>query len=88
MKKMSMLALLLASSVAYAHGDATPKAEWKPQMELQKKLTDSGWKVRQVKTENNCYEVYGFDEKGARAEAFFDPRTFERVDPDPKQAKK
>ena len=77
----SMLAFV---SIAHAHGDVkckdSPQAEWKPQTELQKKLVADGWKVRQVKTSNNCYEVYGFDAKGERAEAFFDPKTFDRVD--------
>ena len=35
--------------------------------------------MRQIKNFNGCYEVYGFDEKGQRAEAFFDPKTFEKV---------
>ncbi len=77
-------ALVLASG-AHAHGDVKctsyPAAEQKKQMDLQKELTDKGWKVRQVKTYNNCYEVYGFDDKGARTEAFFDAKTFERVMP-------
>ncbi|MDP9929283.1 hypothetical protein J2X90_001921 [Variovorax paradoxus] len=55
------------------------KEEMRPQMELQRKLTSEGWKVRQIKNFNGCYEVYGFDEKGQRAEAFFDPKTFEKV---------
>ena len=49
-------------------------------MALQKKLEADGWKkVRQVKTENGCYEVYGFNEKNERAEVFFNPKTFEKV---------
>ena len=56
-----------------------PKSQWKPQAELEKKLTDSGWKIKRVKIENGCYEVYGFDEKGAKAEVFFHPKTLERV---------
>ena len=55
------------------------KEEMKPQMDLQRKLVGEGWKVRQVKTFNGCYEVYGFDEKGQRTEAFFHPKTFEKV---------
>jgi hypothetical protein len=77
------LAACAACGTAQAHGDvkcnAPPKSEWRPQMELQKKLVDAGWRVRQVKTFNDCYEVYGFDEKGARAEVFFNPKTFEKV---------
>lgn len=55
------------------------KEQMRPQMELQRKLTGEGWKVRQIKNFNGCYEVYGFDEKGQRTEAFFDPKTFEKV---------
>jgi hypothetical protein len=67
---------------AFAHEErceAIPKTEWKPQAELEKKLVDSGWKVKRVKIENGCYEVYGTDDKGAKAEVFFHPKTLERV---------
>ena len=56
-----------------------PKEEKKPQMELQRKLVSEGWKVRQIKNFNDCYEVYGFDASGKRTEAFFNPKTFEKV---------
>lgn len=86
MKNLSFLLITLiciaSSSAARAHGEFkcdVPKAEWKPQMELQRKLTAEGWKVRQVKTDNGCYEVYGFDEKGKRVEIYFNPKTFEKV---------
>jgi len=59
--------------------EAVAREEMRPQMELQRKLTDAGWKVRQIKNFNGCYEVYGFDEKGERVEAFFHPKTFEKV---------
>ena len=55
------------------------KEEMKPQMDLQRKLIGEGWKVRQVKNFNGCYEVYGFDDKGQRTEAFFHPKSFEMV---------
>jgi len=55
------------------------KEEMKPQMELQRKLTSEGWKVRQIKNFNGCYEVYGFDPGGKRVEMFFDPKTFDKV---------
>jgi hypothetical protein len=76
--------LLCTAAGAFAHGNVQcpkqPKETWRPQMELQSKLVAEGWRVRQVKTMNDCYEVYGFDGKGARVEAFFDPKTFERVE--------
>ena len=78
-----LMALTFAST-GYAHGDikcaAIPQSEWKPQTELQQKLTKEGWKVRQIKSYRGCYEVYGFDANGARAEAFFNPGNLERVD--------
>lgn len=80
---LSLAALSVLSATAMAHGNYScdvPKAEWRPQMELQRKLKDEGWKVRMVRTENGCYEVYGFDNNKARVEAFFNPKTFERLD--------
>lgn len=86
------VALLFAgtTAAAYAHGNVTcpvvPKEERRPQMELQRALEADGWKVRQVKNYNNCYEVYGFDGKGRKAEAFFHAKTFERVYPEGEKA--
>lgn len=56
-----------------------PKEEWKPQAELERKLTDLGWKISRVKITNGCYEVYGRDEKNTKVEVFFHPKTFDRV---------
>jgi hypothetical protein len=75
---------LFVSSVASAHGNVScdvPKSEWRPRVELQKQLKSVGWTIRDIKIQNGCYEVYGFDEKSARVEAFFNPKTFDRVLP-------
>ncbi|MBV1775562.1 PepSY domain-containing protein [Burkholderiaceae bacterium DAT-1] len=83
MKLLLTLVVSLFSASAFAHGNVScpvmPKEEKKPQMELQRKLEAEGWKIRQVKNFNNCYEVYGFDAKGNKMEVFFNPKTFERV---------
>lgn len=88
----SALALTFLAGAASAHGEVkcdTPKAEWQPQMALQAKLVNEGWKVRKVQVFGGCYEVYGFDAQGGRVEAFFNPKTFERVLPaDEQPAKK
>ena len=77
------VAAFALSANAFAHGEFkcdVPRADWQPQLALKKKLEAEGWhKVRQVKTENGCYEVYGFDEKNQRAEKFYNPKTFELV---------
>lgn len=83
--------ILCMSTGAHAHGNVTcsvPTTDWKPQMDLQKKLVDEGWKIRKVQEYHGCYEVYGFDAKGARVEAFFNPKSFERVEPAPDEPKK
>ena len=78
----TLLALAAAGPATAQHAEkceAIPKAEWKPQAELETRLINQGWKVSRVKITNGCYEVYGKDEKGGRVEAFFHPKTFDRV---------
>ena len=83
MKPLLPAILLFAFAAAHAQHaercDPIPKEEWKPQAELERKLTDEGWKISRVKIENGCYEVYGRDAKGHKRETFFHPKTFEIV---------
>lgn len=75
-----LLALAAVALTGAAHAadkcNAGPKDQWQPKEALEKKLTGEGWKVSRVKVEDGCYEVYGHDDKGAKVEAFFDPKTF------------
>jgi len=77
------LALAATGSLALAQHaekcEEIPKAEWKPQAELERKLTNQGWTISRVKITNGCYEVYGRDEKKQKVETFFHPKTFEVV---------
>lgn len=57
--------------------DAGPKAGWQAKETLEKKLTDAGWKVRRIKVDGQCFEVYGTDAGGKRVEAYFHPKTLE-----------
>jgi hypothetical protein len=76
-------ALIAGATLAQATGLATcdsgPKAGWQPQEKLEKMLTEKGWKIRRVKEDGGCYEVYAFDEKGERVEAYFHPGTLALV---------
>jgi len=85
-KLLAAVLLSIDASAAFAHGNVScpvvAKEDKRPQMELQRKLEGDGWKVRVVKNYNNCYEVYGFDGKGEKIEAFFNPKSFERVYPE------
>lgn len=78
----TLVGLVFAAS-AHATGLATcdsgPREAWQPQAKLEQMLTERGWKIRRVKEDGGCYEVYAFDEKGERVEAYFHPKTLELV---------
>lgn len=71
----SVLAVLSAPAFAGAKCDA-PEAEWQTKETLQKKLESEGWTIKNIKTSDGCYEVYGKDGQGNRKETYFDPKTF------------
>ena len=41
---------------------------------------DDGYKVRQIKTEGGCYEVYATDKDGNRANMAYNAVTLEKLD--------
>ena len=73
------LCLSTASATGLATCDSGAKETWQPQEKLEKQLTEKGWKVRRIKEDGGCYEVYGMDEKGERVEAYFHPVTLAAV---------
>lgn len=87
MKRVSpAIAALFAlnlSGPAFATGLATcdsgPQETWQPQSKLEELLKSKGWEIRRIKIDGGCYEVYALDEKGQRVEAYFHPKTLERV---------
>lgn len=71
---------LIASGAAFAaESCSVPKSEWQPEQALRQKLEGAGWKINRIKIDNGCYEVYGTDEKGQRAETYFDPKSLDPV---------
>ncbi|PSJ53214.1 PepSY domain-containing protein [Pseudaminobacter soli (ex Li et al. 2025)] len=70
----------LASFPAFAGNKCdVPVGEWQPREALEAKLKSDGWKIRSIKTENGCYEAYAIDAGGKKVEAYFNPKTLERV---------
>lgn len=79
---LSVAILAAVSSTAFATGDCpiaqpAPKDQWQTKEALEKKLVGAGWKVRRIKVDDQCYEVYGTDADGKRAESYFHPKTLE-----------
>ena len=77
-----LLALFAASqgrATGLATCDSGQRETWQSQEKLEKMLTDRGWKIRRVKEDGGCYEVYAFDAAGERVEAYFHPKTLDLV---------
>lgn len=55
------------------------KEEWQPETILKTKLEAEGWKIARIKHDAGCYEVYGTDGSGKKAETYFDPKTLAPV---------
>ncbi len=69
-----------AGATGVATCESGPKANWQSQEKLEKMLTDqNGWKIRRVKEDGGCYEVYAFDKNGDRVNAYYHPVTLALV---------
>lgn len=80
---IAAFAATLAAGAAQASDKcATPQAEWQPKESLQQKLEGDGWKIKKIKVDDGCYEVYGTDAQGKRMEIYFDPKSFAVVKSD------
>jgi hypothetical protein len=83
MLKHSLIVILavIASNAAFAADkcNAGPKDQWQSMVMLEKKLSAEGWKIKTTKIDKGCYEVYGVDTKGHRAETYFHPKTLNAV---------
>ena len=73
------LALPQAQATGFATCDSGARESWQPQEKLSSVLKEKGWQVRRIKEDGGCYEVYAFNEKGERVEAYFHPRTLAPV---------
>ena len=84
MKLLSALAVLAlaAAGPAYAEGkcSSAPKSKWQPRSALESQLQADGFKVREIKVEGGCYEVYATDKEGKRANMAFNAETLVKLD--------
>ena len=77
MKLAVLLALSAASGTALAAANCPkyPKNEWMPQDEAKTRIEAMGYKIDKFKIDGNCYEIYGFNKEGKKAEVYFDAKT-------------
>ncbi|QFT31599.1 PepSY domain-containing protein [Roseibium porphyridii] len=72
----SMFTALLSAPAA-ATGmfecEPTDKAAWLSENQVTEKLAGDGWKVRRMKEDGGCWEVYGTSPDGKRVEVYLHP---------------
>lgn len=56
-----------------------PRDEWQSEQAFRDAVTAKGWEVKRFKIDDGCYEIYGYDDKERRVEAYFNPKTFDIV---------
>ena len=54
---------------------AYPKNEWMSETDAKAKVAELGYKAKTFEVTGNCYEIYGFDKDGKKAEVYFDAKT-------------
>ena len=81
--KSIILAAVLAvmSGAAFAKADCAKhaKSEWMPEAEARSKIEAQGYKIQKFKVDGNCYEIYGTNKDGKRAEVYFDAKNLDVV---------
>ena len=77
MKHLLPAVLLLASTSAFAGANCPkyPKSEWLSEGDAKAKIEAQGYKIRKFKIDGNCYEIYGENKEGKKAEVYFDVKT-------------
>ncbi len=84
MKVLSALVVLAIATTgpALAAGNCStaPKSKWQPRSVLEAQLQSDGYKVRQIKVEGGCYEVYATDKEGKHANMAYNAETLEKLD--------
>ena len=54
---------------------AYPKDQWMSEADAKAKIDAMGYKVKTFEVTGNCYEIYGHDKDGNKAEVYFDAKT-------------
>jgi hypothetical protein len=77
---VAALAFLVTGPAFAAGGCSTaPASKFKPKAALAAQLKSEGYKVRQIKVEGGCYEVYALTKSGKRFNAAYNAQTFKKA---------
>lgn len=74
------LAMMAATSAQAWDDDCdVPIRNWKDRSAVLALAEEQGWRLKHIKIDDGCYEVYGTDQTGRRFEAKIDPATLEII---------
>ena len=70
-----VLTVLAAPALASPTCTSASRDKWMSEDQMKAKIAEMGYKdIRTFKTtKGNCYEIYGHDKEGRKAEVYFDP---------------
>ena len=72
---IACLSVFSGAASAAASCPKHPKNEWMSQAEAKAKIESQGYKISKFKVDGNCYEIYGTNSEGKKAEIYFDTKT-------------
>ena len=70
-------AFLSTSAFAASECSTAAAAKFKPQADLEAMLAKDGVKVKKIKVEKGCYEVYAIDKSGKKMNQAYNAETLE-----------
>lgn len=79
---ISVFVALLFTVTVWAEPKCTSevKTKWQSEEIFKANLLSQGYKIKKFKvTKGNCYEMYGFEKDGKKAEIYFNPVSGEIV---------
>jgi len=82
MKRVVLFAALALSAGVAAAGANCPKyskSEWMKEADAKAKIEAQGYKIKKFKVDGNCYEIYGTNKEGKKAEIYYDAKTLDVV---------
>ncbi len=78
LKTMMALSAFSIAGAALAGPVCTtePKAKWLTEVQMKAKVAELGYKtIKTFQVSGSCYEIYGINKDGKRAEVYFNPVT-------------
>ena len=76
---VAIMGLAAAGAHASANCPKYPTGVWMAQADAKAKIEAQGYKIRKFKVDGNCYEIYGTNKDGKKAEVYFDAKTLDVV---------